>query len=306
MYSQYENINSILSNPLTEIAMEISDLKIFSAVAESGSITQAAKKLHRVPSNVSTRIQKLETAIGQSLFIRENNRLHISPAGKSLLGYAQQILNLADQAVSQFQNQEPNGELRVGAMEAVAATYLTQYLAPFHQNFPSVILNVKTLHTEGLIESVLKGELDLACVANPTPHDDLESLSIIKEPMTLVSSLNTKQLKHICEPIRLLGFTQGCYYRKSLIEWAQLQEINYSLHEIQSYHSLLNCVSAGMGIGITPKSLLNQFHDKDKIQTHPLPKHLKYTYTHLIWRKGHVSAAMQAFINLVKQKKPSI
>jgi len=50
--------------------MEISDLKIFSAVAQSGSITLAANKLHRVPSNVSTRIQKLESSLNQTLFIR--------------------------------------------------------------------------------------------------------------------------------------------------------------------------------------------------------------------------------------------
>lgn len=286
--------------------MEISDLKIFKAVAECGSITQASQKLHRVPSNITTRIQKLEQSVGQSLFRRENNRLKISAKGESLLDYANQILELADRAIAQFEDPVPRGVLRIGSMEAVAATYLSQYLTAYHQDFPEVALKVSTLHTDGLINQVLNDELDLALVANPKDHSALNSMLVIKEPMVLVSSKNTPHLKELSFPITLLGFSQGCYYRKCLIQWAEEQQLNYDLHEIQSYHSMLNCASAGMGVGISPKSLVTQFHDKDNLNTHSLPAPFKFTKTYLIWKKDNLTPSMEKFIDLFKQKKPSI
>ena len=286
--------------------MEISDLKIFDAVAECGSITLAAKKLHRVPSNISTRIQKLEQSIGQSLFTRDSNRLKISQAGESLHSYAKQILALADQAIMQFEDPSPRGTLRIGSMEAVAATYLSQYLSAYHHDFPDVTLNVKTQHTDGLIKEVLNSEVDLALVANPNEHPALNRLLIINEPMVLVSSQNIRQLDSFQNTVTLLGFAQGCYYRKCLMQWAESKDLNFELHEIQSYHSMLNCASAGMGIGITPLSLLKQFHDKDNIKTHALPTSLKQTKTYLIWRKDNLMPSMEKFIDLFKQKKPSI
>lgn len=61
--------------------MDLTQLEMFNAVALTGSITQAAAKVHRVPSNLTTRIRQLEADLGVSLFIRENQRLRLSPAG---------------------------------------------------------------------------------------------------------------------------------------------------------------------------------------------------------------------------------
>lgn len=58
--------------------MDLTQLEMFNAVAEAGSITQAAAKVHRVPSNLTTRLRQLETELGVDLFIRENQRLRVS------------------------------------------------------------------------------------------------------------------------------------------------------------------------------------------------------------------------------------
>ena len=78
--------------------MDLTQLEMFNAVAETGSITQAAQRVHRVPSNLTTRIRQLEADLGVELFIRENQRLRLSPAGHSFLRYSQQILSLVDEA----------------------------------------------------------------------------------------------------------------------------------------------------------------------------------------------------------------
>lgn len=71
--------------------MDLTQLEMFNAVAEAGSITQAAAKVHRVPSNLTTRLRQLETELGVDLFIRENQRLRLSPAGHNFLRYSQQM-----------------------------------------------------------------------------------------------------------------------------------------------------------------------------------------------------------------------
>ena len=65
--------------------MDLSDLRVFQAVAHTGGITRAAALLHRVPSNITTRIQQLESDLDASLFIREGKRFQLSPQGKVLL-----------------------------------------------------------------------------------------------------------------------------------------------------------------------------------------------------------------------------
>src|SRR3954471_15018122 len=83
---------------LLERYMDLSDLKIFSAVVREGSVTRAAQLLYRVQSNLAARIRQLEEDVGVALFIREGKRLHLSPAGQVLLDYADRPLGLAGEA----------------------------------------------------------------------------------------------------------------------------------------------------------------------------------------------------------------
>lgn len=96
--------------------MDLTQLEMFNAVAEAGSITQAAAKVHRVPSNLTTRLRQLETELGVDLFIRENQRLRLSPAGHNFLRYSQQILTLVDEARSVVAGDEPQGLFSLGSL----------------------------------------------------------------------------------------------------------------------------------------------------------------------------------------------
>src|ERR1700741_2844418 len=90
------NNNELIN--LLERMMDLSDLSIFRAVVETGGVTRAAEKLHRVQSNITTRVRQLESELGVDLFIREGKRMHLSPAGKLLLGYADRLIDLAAEA----------------------------------------------------------------------------------------------------------------------------------------------------------------------------------------------------------------
>src|SRR5262245_10883722 len=104
--------------------MDLGDLRIFVAVAREGGITRAAERLHRVQSNITTRVRQLEQELGVALFIRSGKRLHLAPAGQVLLGYAERLIDLAREAREAVQDAMPRGPFRLGAMESTAAVRL--------------------------------------------------------------------------------------------------------------------------------------------------------------------------------------
>jgi DNA-binding transcriptional LysR family regulator len=78
--------------------MELSDLQVFRTVVQAGGVVRAAEILHRAQSSVTVRIQVLEERLGVELFFREGRRMQLSPAGKILAGYADRLLDLAQEA----------------------------------------------------------------------------------------------------------------------------------------------------------------------------------------------------------------
>ena len=97
--------------------MDLTSLQIFKAVVARGGISRAAASLHRVPSNVTTRVKQLEEELGTKLFVREKNRLALSAQGRILLNYADQLLRLSAEAQAALRDGKPRGTLRVGALE---------------------------------------------------------------------------------------------------------------------------------------------------------------------------------------------
>ena len=102
--------------------MDLAALRIFKAVVEHGGINRAAAKLHRVPSNITTRVRGLEEQLGTKLFVRDGRRLVLSADGRLLLTYAEQLLRLALEAETALRNGKPRGTLRIGALESTSAT----------------------------------------------------------------------------------------------------------------------------------------------------------------------------------------
>ena len=86
--------------------MEFKDLEIFQTVAQKGTVTEAAKELRYVQSNITSRIQKLETELNTPLFNRHNRGMSLTPEGKKLLVYCEKILSLTNEMKKVVQSKE--------------------------------------------------------------------------------------------------------------------------------------------------------------------------------------------------------
>ncbi|MDI1273442.1 LysR substrate-binding domain-containing protein [Polaromonas sp.] len=286
--------------------MELSDLAIFRAVVEAGGVTRAAERLHRVQSNITTRIRQLEEKLGTPLFIREGKRLHLSPAGQVLLDYAQRLLALADEARDAVRDGSPRGALVLGAMESTSAVRLPGPLSDFVRLYPEVKLTLKTGNPQQLAAAVLAGSMDAALVTGPIAKGPFERVPIYSEELVIVASAGhaaiTSPTARGAEPPRsMVAFEQGCPHRARLEQWyAGKNSMPVQTIEITSYHAMLGCVVVGMGISLVPLSVLATFPERARLSVHPLPPGSDRAQTDLIWRKGAMSPRIRALLEVLK------
>ena len=282
--------------------MDLSDLRIFSAVVREGGVTRAAERLHRVQSNVTTRIRQLEEDLSVALFIREGKRLHLAPAGQVLLGYADRLLALADEARGAVQDTGPRGTFRLGAMESTAAVRLPGLLSEYHRRHPGVVLELRTGNPQVLGSAILAGDLDAALVAEPIADAPFDKTFAFDEELVIVAAANHPPVGKMGSlPRTIIVFEHGCPHRKRLEEWyASHREMPERTIELASYHAMLGCVVAGMGIALIPKSVLTTFPERKRLSVHLLNRAENCARTVLIWRKGAGSANVRALEEILR------
>nr|WP_082708501.1 LysR substrate-binding domain-containing protein [Marinobacterium profundum] len=283
--------------------MDISDLQVFKAVVDNGGISRAAEQLHRVPSNVTARIQKLEQTLQQPLFLREKNRLKITPAGKRLLIYAEQMLRLRQQAIDDLTDPEPSGTLRIGSMESTSAAHLPPILSAYHREYPQVDMELRTGASGTLVELVLEGELDVALAADPVQDDRLCMHPCFKEQLLIVKPAGLSHTQGAAElpaPLSVVTFTQSCSYRNRIQRWLDGDNRRPDKTiEIPSHHTMLACVLAGMGIALVPRAVLALHPQFSELATEDPGADISLATTWLIWRKDSTLPSITAFMNTI-------
>ncbi|KML61289.1 LysR family transcriptional regulator [Burkholderia theae] len=280
--------------------MDLAALAIFRAVVRENGVTRAAAKLNRVQSNVTTRIKQLEEELGAALFVRDGRRLVLTPAGHTLLPYAERLLALADEARDAVREDTPRGRLRLGTMESTAASRLPTVLARYHHAWPDVSLELVTGTTAWLIEKVRTFEIDAALFARPpapdTLPDTLDVVPVFSEELVLLTPRGHPPVRTPRDVIlpTLIAFERGCTYRKYVEQWYAAHGLKPArVLELGSYHAIVACVAAGAGVAVAPRSVLDLQPEIDHITAHAIPEFERID-TLLAWRQGYASAALAA------------
>lgn len=282
--------------------MDLTQLEVFRAIAEEGSITAAAERLHRVPSNVSTRLRQLEVSLGCTLFHREKLRLHITDNGRTLLDYTRRILALTEEARQSVSGQDPNGVFTLGAIESTAAVRLPLLISRYHQRWPQVGLDLSTGPSGDMIEGVLSGQYSAAFVDGPPRHPQLEGIAAFSEELMLTGALNHPPVTNaasICGST-IYAFRPNCSYRRRFENWFARENVAPGkIFEMESYHGILACVSAGAGLALIPASMLESMPGRHSVQAWPLAEGQGKIEIWLVWRKGTRSANLNAMTDML-------
>lgn len=283
--------------------MDLDELRIFRAVVKEGGVTRAALRLNRVQSNVTTRVRQLEAELGTALFAREGRRMVLTPAGEVLSGYADRLLDLAEEARGAVSAGVPRGRLRLGSMESTAASRLPARLAAFHAAHPDVRLELRTGPTGRLVADLHEGQLDCALVCGPVRDARLDEIPLFEEELFLVAPAGQAPIRSARDLAArtLLTFAPGCAYRQRLEAWLAHDGVAAErVVELSSYHAMLGCVASGMGVALFPASLLEKLGAADTVSVHLLPPRFARATTVLLARKGVANPAVDALVAILR------
>lgn len=278
--------------------MNISQLRAFCAVAQTGSITVAARILNRAPSGVTVRIKQLEEHLGCELFLREHQRMSLSSAGRKLLEHAQHLLDLCDSTHALMRGEDIDGRLVVGALDVALVNFIPQLISVFRQRYCGVVLDIRHQASEDLVAQVTNGTLDIALTEGPVTTKALCSKIAYVDEMILVTELAHPPVSCASQLVcrELYGFSYDCSFRFRMDRWlAQGGAPAFPIIEIESYHTMLACVNAGMGAAWMLRSVLNTLPGYHQVRSHSLGE-FGHTEIHFVWRNGHLSRNAQLLI----------
>ena len=276
--------------------LDLEALHIFRTVAEQGGITRAAVKLNRVQSNVTTRVKQLEERLGTELFTRQGRKLALSAEGRLLLAYADALLRLSAEAQAALASKRPQGLFKLGTLESTAAARLPPVLARYHLANPDVQIELATGTSGALVSRLHAFEIEAAFVAEPFNAEGLETLHCFDEELVLVSPRGAPAVKTPADigGRAVIAFPAGCSYRRRLEEWLGRDRVGPNrVMEFASYHAIVACVSAGAGVAVVPRSVL-QLAARTQVHATPLPARIGRARTLLAWRTGHRSTVLDA------------
>lgn len=156
--------------------MELRTLRYFLAVAREENMTEAANVLHVTQPTLSRQIADLERELGVELFERTNRSCVLTGDGMRLRQRAEEILALVDQTESEMGDQELGiaGNIRIGAGETQAMSYVLDTFAALRRDYPAVTIELYTGNADATEERLERGLLDFALLLEPVNLDKYE------------------------------------------------------------------------------------------------------------------------------------
>jgi DNA-binding transcriptional LysR family regulator len=151
--------------------IDVGLLRAFTAVAETGGVTSAARALNLTQAAVSQQIKRLEDFFALNLFDREQRRLSLTPTGERLLAYSQRILALNDEIWGVMTSPDFEGEVRFGVPHDIVTPFVPPILKTFNQCWPRVRVTLVCQATLKLLRMLDNREIDLTLTTEKDPGD---------------------------------------------------------------------------------------------------------------------------------------
>jgi DNA-binding transcriptional LysR family regulator len=166
--------------------METQNLRAFVLVAETGSFSLAAEKLHLTQPAVSKRIALLEQQLDSELFDRIGRNTTLTEAGLALLPHARTIsrqLLAAEQSVRDLSG-EVTGQLRLATSHHIGLHRLPPVLSQFSKSYPGVMIDIDFMDSEAAYDLIMQGKVELAVVTlAPSSEASIITQPIWRDPL---------------------------------------------------------------------------------------------------------------------------
>jgi DNA-binding transcriptional LysR family regulator len=242
--------------------MEIRQLRAFTAIAESGTFTAGALRVHITQAAISMQIRQLEIELGAPLFIRAPRRVLLTEAGEALLERAHRILREHDAAVAEIAELAgaERGRLRIGSASAmVSADPLPKILRELRERHPRAEVSIASGTSQALVHQILAGELDMAFVSLPVEARGIQTEVLSRDELVAIASPRHKLAKQRVVSVftlageKLILGERGGNTRR-LIDglFEEAGEHPVVAMELSRLAAIKRMVEEEMGVGIVP------------------------------------------------------
>ena len=241
--------------------MDLRQLEIIRAIADSGSFTAAGERLRVSQSAISRQILLLEAELGEPVFHRIGRRIRITPAGESLLQLSHRVFqDLQDTVAGISDRQESlNGTMRLVGGMTVCLYVFPALLAEVRRTHPSLDLKVTVGSAERSVGMLRSGGADLGLVTLPVEATDLLSEPVLQEELLLITyPAHALAKKRQILPADLnrqpfILFEAGSVTRRLVDEFFTRERIEPDVvMETENVEIIKAMVRFGLGISIIP------------------------------------------------------
>jgi DNA-binding transcriptional LysR family regulator len=225
--------------------IDTSILRAFVAVAETGSVTGAARLLNRTQAAVSQQIKRLEQHFDVELFHREHKRVSLGPDGERLLGPAQRLLSCNDELWGMMTTPTFQGEVRLGLPSDLVAPYAPNILRRFNAAWPHVRVSIETGSSGDLVDALEGGDLDLTLTTDQ--HTDRPCETLFRDRLVWVGAPGVTA--HLRRPLPITIGGVSCRFRPVTLEALMRAGIEWrAVIEITNHEAMCAPVTAGLAI----------------------------------------------------------
>lgn len=291
-------------------AITIKQLRVFSQIAQQGSLSQAAIELHLSKAAVSLALGELEKQLGYSLFDRVNKRLQLNQQGRLLLPLSDELLQRHHQLAS-LSNQPSalTGQLKIGASQTIGNHLLPAMLAAFnpnHQGPGLVDKDIRISNNDLLCQQLLDFQIDVGLTEGEVSDPQLiaqrfggDEMCVIAPkdcPLASASSLDISELEQQQWLLRESGSGSRNYFLKhvapALNSWQEGYQFNATT-------AIINGVAAGLGLSCLSLHSLHASRVADQVVRLPLKQALFRDYYLVLHKDKYRGALLTHFTEFV-------
>lgn len=181
--------------------LDLTQLKYFQAIAQSGSMSAAARVLRVSQPSLTVAVQNLETELKTTLFLRDRRGVTLTESGRTLLDHAAivfETLRSAEQQISGVEGEEV-GRFVVGCHESLGAYFLPGFMAEYLRRSPRVEIALWNGSSTGVRDAVVQRDVHFGLVVNPTPHPDLVHLDLFPDAVDFFVAASEPLVESLAE-----------------------------------------------------------------------------------------------------------
>jgi len=242
---------------------DLTDLRLFVAIAEAHNLTRGADRAHLAPSSASHRMQLLENTLGAALFIRRARGVDLTRAGEALLRHARQVFAQLEQMhadLAPFAS-GVRGHVALWANTHATHSFLPDDLAVFLRTHPQVSVTLEERTSPEIVLAVARGEVELGVVAETVEGADVQTLAYRADRLVLITPIRhplaARQRLRFADvteyPFVMLHAGSAIHTFTMNAAAALGKPLNVRI-QVRSFEAVCRMVSAGVGIGLVPRS----------------------------------------------------